>query len=202
MVTGSNGVGLTFDDGPSAELTPYILNLLRDNGIKATFCVIGKNAQTHPTLIQRIHAEGHTFCNHSWKHDLELRKRGDAAIRDDLQATNNAIRDVVPDAKIAYFRAPGGHFDNKLVSIAGSMGMTSIYWHVDTRDWEHTRYGYGQKMVNHIVSEVQGQTKAGSIVLAHDVQPDTITAFRYLLPWLKGRFNLIALPADGQLPRP
>lgn len=203
MMTGSKGVGLTFDDGPYPEYTPQILDLLRDNGTKATFCLIGKNAQNHPDLVRRIHAEGHTFCNHSWDHDMNLRKRGSAAIRDDLTATNNAIRDAVAGAVISYFRAPGGYFDNALVAIARSMGMTSIYWHVDPRDWDVRKYGQGQSMVKHIVSTVQQSTTSGSIVLSHDAQrPDTVTAYRYLLPWLKGRFTLIALPPGGQLPRP
>lgn len=202
IFTGSNGVAMTFDDGPAPEYTPHILDLLRDNGLKATFCVIGKNAHNHPDLIRRIHYEGHTLCNHSWRHDMELRKRGEAAIRDDLAATNNAIREAVPDAKIGYFRAPGGHFDNGLVAIAKSMGMSSIYWDVDTRDWEYSKYGRGQTMVNHIVSTVQQKTRQGSIVLAHDYnKPDTVTAFKYLMPWLKSRFTIIALPPGG-LPRP
>lgn len=203
MMTGSKGVGLTFDDGPYPEYTPQILNLLSANGIKATFCVIGRNAQNHPDLIRRIHAEGHTLCNHSWDHDLSLAKRSSAAIRDDLNATNRAIRDAVPGVEIGYFRAPGGNFDKRLVDIAKSMGMTSLYWHVDPRDWDVRRYGHGESMVKHIVSTVQQRTRSGSIVLSHDAQrPDTVTAYQKLLPWLKDRFTLIALPPGGQLPRP
>jgi len=202
MMTGTSGVALTFDDGPYPEHTPQILDVLRDNGIKATFCVIGRNAHTYPDLIRRIHNEGHSFCNHTWRHDMELRSKDEGAIRDDLAATINAIREAAPSAKVGYFRAPGGYFDPRLVNIARSMGMTSIFWHVDTRDWEFSKYGRGEPMVNHIVSSVQQSTRPGSIVLSHDnLKPDTVAAYRYLLPWLKARFTLIALPPDGQLAR-
>jgi peptidoglycan/xylan/chitin deacetylase (PgdA/CDA1 family) len=202
MMTGTSAVALTFDDGPYPENTPQILDLLRDNGVKATFCVIGRYAHTYPDLIRRIANEGHTFCNHTWRHDLELRNRDEGAIRDDLAATNNAIREAAPGAQISYFRAPGGNFDNRLVNIAKSMGMTSIYWHVDPRDWDVKQYGRGDSMVNHIISAVQDNVRQGSIVLSHDnLKPDTVTAYRRLLPWLKGRFTLISLPADGRLAR-
>lgn len=202
MVTGTQAVALTFDDGPYPEHTPQILDLLRDNGLKATFCVLGRNAHTYPDLIRRIHNEGHTFCNHTWRHDMELRNKDEGAIRDDLSATINAIHEAAPSAKVAYFRAPGGYFDNRLVGIARSMGMTSIYWQVDPRDWDTKSYGRGEPMVTHIITNVQQNTRPGSIVLSHDnLKPDTVTAYRTLMPWLKARFTLIALPPDGRLAR-
>lgn len=201
-MTGTSAVALTFDDGPYPENTPQILDLLRENGVKATFCVLGRNAHTYPHLIRRIHDEGHTFCNHTWRHDMDLRNKDEGAVRDDLSATLNAIREAVPEAKVPYFRAPGGHFDARLVRIAASMGMTSIYWHVDTRDWEFSKYPRGDAMVEHIVTSVKQDTRPGSIILSHDnLKPDTVAAYRTLLPWLKARFTLTALPPDGKLVR-
>lgn len=203
MTTGTSAVALTFDDGPAPEYTPVLLDLLRANGVKATFCVLGKQVHSHPDLIRRIHAEGHTLCNHSWRHDIKLAGRGEAAIRDDLAATNRAIREAVPGAQIGYFRAPGGNFDPTIVGVAASMGMTSIYWQVDTRDWDYLHHPYGEAMSDNVVASVKEQTRPGSIVLAHDnFKPDTVTAFKTLLPWLKQRYSLIALPPDGKLPRP
>lgn len=201
-LTGTSNVALTFDDGPYPENTPQILDLLRANGLKATFCVIGRNAHTYPDLIRRIYNEGHTFCNHTWRHDMELRNRDEGAIRDDLSATINAIHEAVPEAKVPYFRAPGGYFDNKVVRIAASMGMTSIHWDVDPRDWDVSKYGRGPSMVDHVVSNVKQNARPGSIILSHDnLKPDTVTAYKTLMPWLKARFTLVALPADGQLGR-
>ena len=73
--TGTAAVALTFDDGPDPQYTPQVLALLREYEVKATFCVVGENAQSHPDLVQAIVAEGHTLCNHSWHHDVTLGSR-------------------------------------------------------------------------------------------------------------------------------
>jgi peptidoglycan-N-acetylglucosamine deacetylase len=195
--TGSRGVALTFDDGPDPVYTPMLLDLLKKYHVKATFCVVGFRARDHADLIRRIIAEGHTICNHSWQHlmDLGADSRTDAYILHDLQATNNAIRAAVPGARIRYFRAPGGKFTPRLVALARSLGMTSIYWAVDPQDWNHDKYGYGATMVDHIIANVEYNVRPGSIVLSHDLgKPDTITAYRTLLPWLRSHVMLIRLP--------
>ena len=198
--TGSPAVALTFDDGPDPINTPKILDQLKQCGVKATFCLVGFRARDNPAMVARIAAEGHTLCNHSWQHLFDLAKRDDTYIRRDLQKTNDAIHKAAPGAKISYFRAPGGNFTGKLVSIAQDLGMKSIYWHVDPRDWESSKYGKGTPMVNHVIAAVERDVRPGSIILSHDNgKPDTITAYRTLLPWLKARYTLIGLP---ELPAP
>ena len=194
--TGTGAVALTFDDGPDPVQTPLLLDLLKEQGVKATFCMVGFRARDHPDLVRRIAAEGHTLCNHSWQHLTNLAKRPVNYIKWDLESTNDAIRAAVPDAKIAYFRAPGGNFTPELVALAKQYGMTSIYWQVDPRDWDHKKDPSDPAHVARVVANVQRYTKPGSIVLSHDNgQPDTIEAYRTLLPWLKERFELAPLPA-------
>lgn len=193
--TGGPGVALTFDDGPDPVYTPKMLDLLKANGVKATFCLVGKQAKAYPSLVRRIVNEGHTLCDHTWAHSLEIGKQTKEVILADLQDTNNAIRSAVPNAKIRYFRAPGGNFTPLLVEVAAEMGMRSLYWSLDTRDWEYSKWGHGQSMVDHIVGTVQTKIRRGSVVLSHDFKkPDTLTAYRTLLPWLKANVTLIALP--------
>jgi peptidoglycan/xylan/chitin deacetylase (PgdA/CDA1 family) len=73
--------------------------------------------------------------------------------------------------------------------------MKSIYWALDPRDWDKSTFGTGAPMVRHIINAVEGTVRPGAIVLSHDNdKPDTVTAYRTLLPWLKARFTLIALP--------
>src|SRR6266542_61026 len=108
--TASSGVALTFDDGPSPDYTPQILDLLRTYGVKATFCVIGVNVRSHPDLVRAIVRDGHTLCNHTWAHDLNLGRRSAEEIRSDLERTNDEIHLAVPGAPITYFRHPGGNF--------------------------------------------------------------------------------------------
>lgn len=193
--TGTEAVALTFDDGPDPQNTPAILDLLKQQEVKATFCLVGFRARDNPDLVRRIVAEGHTLCNHSWQHLIDLAKRPPGEIRDDLKRTNEAIRAAVPNAKIAYFRAPGGNFTKDLVRLAKQMGMTSIYWQVDPRDWEHKKEESAPAHVDRLIHDIKRDTRPGAIVLSHDnKQPTTIEAYKALLPWLKDRFLLVPLP--------
>jgi peptidoglycan/xylan/chitin deacetylase (PgdA/CDA1 family) len=194
LVTGTKGVALTFDDGPDPGLTPKLLKLLAKEKVKATFCLVGTQARRHPDMVRAIAQGGHSFCNHSWNHDLKLGKRSHNAIRADLARTNAAIRAAVPDAKIRYMRAPGGNFTPALVKISAEMGMHSIYWKVDPRDWQQAPGTSREAHKNKIIRIVKKHTGPGAIVLSHDyAQPATIDAYRVLLPYLRKRFQLVAL---------
>lgn len=197
MKTGSEGVALTFDDGPDPATTPELLDMLKSHHVKATFCLVGQNAKQFPDLVKRIADEGHTLCNHTWKHDLKLGKKKPEQIRDDLQRTNDAILAAAPGAKVEYMRAPGGNFTKNFVKVADELGMKSIYWYVDTRDWDHSGGESDSAHTQMVIRSVKKHTRPGAIVLSHDyAQPDTIAAYRTLLPWLKQRYKLIALPVS------
>ncbi|SCE82521.1 Peptidoglycan/xylan/chitin deacetylase, PgdA/CDA1 family [Micromonospora purpureochromogenes] len=191
--TGSPEVALTFDDGPDPRYTPQVLEILREFHVRATFCVVGENAQAHPELIRAIAADGHTLCNHTWQHDVQLGQRSPAAIRADLLRTNQVIHDIVPDAPIAWYRQPGGAWTYPVVSVARELGMTSLHWTVDPSDWEAPGAA-------RITTQVTGGVGPGSVVLLHDAGGDrqgTVDALRHILPDLTSRFRLEALPVDG-----
>ena len=82
---------MTFDDGPSAEYTPRLLDMLKARHIKATFFLVGKNVQAHPELVRRILAEGHEIGNHTRDHP-QLSKLSDARATDEIEKTQDAIR--------------------------------------------------------------------------------------------------------------
>ncbi|WP_433725234.1 polysaccharide deacetylase family protein [Actinoplanes sp. CA-051413] len=198
MRTGGAAVALTFDDGPDPVQTPRMLDLLKQKRVKATFCVVGQNVAAYPGLVRRIAAEGHTLCNHTWRHSLTLGKKKPAVIRADLQRTNDAIRRAVPGARISYMRAPGGNFTPAFVAAAAELGMTSIYWQVDPRDWEHPGGESDAAHRTKVVHAVKKHVGKGAIVLSHDYgQPTTISAYRELIPWLQKRYRLVALPSQG-----
>lgn len=202
ITTGSAVVSLTFDDGPDPNETPKILALLEKHKVKAVFCVVGTQAERHPELIRKIAEAGHVLCNHTWDHDLTIGKKSAVRIRADLDRTNAAIRAAVPDAEIPYFRAPGGNFTDRLVSVAYADRMTSLYWEVDPRDWFHPAGESYDQRVKRIVAEVKKYTRPGSIVLAHDFnQPATTEAFERLMPWLTDNFQ-VGLPGDTVKPEP
>ncbi|MGW0436608.1 polysaccharide deacetylase family protein [Micromonospora sp. NPDC003197] len=195
MTTGTRKVALTFDDGPDPQYTPEALDLLRYYGVKATFCLVGQNAQAHPELVRAIVADGHTLCNHSWSHDVGLGARSRQKIEADLLSTNEAIRAAVPDARIGYYRQPGGNWTSGVAQVAVELGMTPLHWTVDPRDW--TMPG-----ASSIVNTVTGSTSAGAIVLMHDAggdRRDTMAALYAILPNLLQRFYLEALPTQARV---
>ena len=84
-------IAMTFDDGPSATLTPKLLDLLAAHHIKATFFVIGENVAEHPEIVARAAQEGHEIANHSWSHP-NFGKMSDEGVRSQLQRTDDAIK--------------------------------------------------------------------------------------------------------------
>ncbi|ATO16196.1 polysaccharide deacetylase [Micromonospora sp. WMMA2032] len=191
--TGSARVALTFDDGPDPRWTPQVLALLSQYGVKATFCVVGENVESHPDLLRSIVAEGHTVCNHSWRHDVNLGKRSPETIRADLLRTNDAILAAAPDAHIAYYRQPGGAWTASVVSVCAELGLTPLHWNVDPSDWKAPG-------ATTIEATVRTQTGPGAIVLMHDAGGDrsgTVAALQRLLPELLSRFELEPLPVDA-----
>ncbi len=192
MTTGTGQVTLTFDDGPDPYYTPQTLAALRAYRVTATFCLVGENAQAHPDLVRAIVADGHSLCNHSWNHDVLLGSRTEQTIQADLLRTNEAIRAAVPDARIAYYRQPGGAWTYPLVSVARNLGMVPLHWTVDPNDWQAPGAASIAGMVN-------AATMPGSVVLLHDAGGDrqgTVDALYWILPNLTSRFRVAALPPD------
>jgi peptidoglycan/xylan/chitin deacetylase (PgdA/CDA1 family) len=176
--TGDDTVALTFDDGPSPKWTPRVLGMLREQGVKATFCLIGAYAEAYPELVADIAREGHTLCNHSWFHEFDLGKRGNEEIRANLRRTNDAIVKAAPGAEVRYFRHPGGQWTDRAIAVAADLGMESLHWAVDPSDWDKSR------SEAEIRDNVLDQSEPGAIVLLHDGganQRDMYGALRSIL---------------------
>ncbi|MFD8707901.1 polysaccharide deacetylase family protein [Kitasatospora sp. NPDC059648] len=189
--SGGRTVALTFDDGPGPA-TGQILDLLAQYHVKATFCEIGQNAAANPALVKRVVAEGHRLCDHSVHHPQPFEKLShDKAVYEIGAAHDMIVKAGGPGTEVSWFRAPGGGFDADNEHIAAGLGMSSLGWSVDPRDW--SRPG-----VPAIVSTVQHQLKPGDVILMHDGGGDrsqTVAALKQLLPWLVAQGYTFDLPA-------
>ncbi|GIG60672.1 hypothetical protein Lfu02_50440 [Longispora fulva] len=193
--TGGTTVALTFDDGPDPVQTPALLDALLQNHVRATFCLVGKQVKANPALVRRIVAEGHTVCNHSWEHRTDLGDLPDREMLSDLSATNDAIHEAEPKARIRYFRAPYGKFNKRMVDNAALLGMNSIFWDVDDLSYKDEDRGTGEVMVAFMSKRIRTLIRPGTIVLSHDFgRPQTPVTYRNMLPWLKTQFSLEPLP--------
>ena len=161
-------IAMTFDDGPSASLTPKLLDILAAHQIKATFFVIGENVAEHPEIVARAAREGHEIGNHSWSHP-NFGKMSDDGVRSQLQRTDDAIKSAT-GARPTLLRPPYGSITAREKRwIHDQFGYQIILWDVDPYDWKRP----GPSVVrNRILKE----TRPGSIVLSHDIHPGTIEA--------------------------
>ena len=161
-------IALTFDDGPSATLTPKLLDLLAARRLKATFFVVGQNAADHPEILKRAVREGHEIANHSWSHP-NLGTMSDDAVRRELQKTDDAIVAAI-GKRPTLLRPPYGSITARQKQwIHQEFGYRIIIWDVDPLDWKRP----GPSVVT---ARILKETKAGSIVLAHDIHAPTIEA--------------------------
>lgn len=127
-------VALTFDDGPGPS-TPEVLNVLQQNGVPATFFVIGQNAAAEPEMLQKIVAAGNAIGDHTWSHHIPSAKAGWKAstLKKEIDHTRRAITDAT-GREPCLFRPPGGIIKGA-AGVAHAAGLSMILWSVDTRDW-------------------------------------------------------------------
>jgi peptidoglycan/xylan/chitin deacetylase (PgdA/CDA1 family) len=159
---------MTFDDGPNEKLTPELLEILATHHIHATFFVIGENAERHPEILQRAIREGQEIGNHSWSHPA-FAKMSDAAVRRELQKTDDVIRAAI-GTRPTLMRPPYGSITSRQKQwIHAEFGYRIILWDVDPLDWKRP----GALVVT---SRIVRETRPGSIILSHDIHPGTIKA--------------------------
>src|SRR5438128_7819007 len=172
-------IAITFDDGPSAALTPKLLDILAAHRIKATFFVIGENVVEHPEIVARAAREGHEIGNHSWSHP-NFGKMSDEGVRGQVQRTDDAIKDATGTRPIL-LRPPYGSITARQQRwIHDHFGSQIIPLDVDPYDWKRP----GPSVVrNRILKE----TQPGSIVLSHDIHPGTIEAMPSTLDALEAK---------------
>jgi len=134
-------LALTFDDGPDPEWTPQILDILKAKHVKATFFVIGENAEAYPQIVQRMVAEGHDVGNHTFTHP-NLADTPGAAVVLELNATQRLFQ-ALTGRSLRLFRPPylgdaepSDESDLRPVELAQSLGYITIGMHVDPVDWE------------------------------------------------------------------
>ena len=161
-------IAMTFDDGPSAALTPKLLDLLAARHIKATFFVIGENVAEYPEIVARAAREGHEIASHSWSHP-NLGKMSQEGVRSQLRRTDDAIKSAIGKSPTLLRPPYGSITEREKRWIHDEFGYDIILWDVDPLDWKRP----GPAVVrNRILKE----TRPGSIVLSHDIHPGTVEA--------------------------
>ena len=158
----TDGVALTFDDGPSRD-TERILDFLGEHNLIASFFTIGRHVESFPGITQRIFAEGHEIGNHSYSHPIYLYQSA-RRTREELERAQSVISRTV-GARPKFARPPCGVRTPAYFAAARSLGLRTVQWDVAGFDWK-------RRSAKRIARDVLRRARAGSIVLLHDGDSD------------------------------
>ena len=177
VVDGKKLAYLTFDDGPSPNVTPQILDILKEEGVVGTFFVIGQNAQTYPDLVKRANSEGHAIANHSYSHDYSLVYNSTDSFIAEMKKTEEVLKNILGnDYTTKVIRFPGGsHGDKKnpFKEAALANGYKYYDWNALNGDAEGKSFPK-DVLVNRLKETSQGQKEL--VVLMHDMGGKQTTA--------------------------
>jgi peptidoglycan/xylan/chitin deacetylase (PgdA/CDA1 family) len=177
-------IALTFDDGPSGELTPKILDVLQHYDVHATFFVLGRRAKQHPRTLRRIASEGHELGSHGWSH-RSFRGLYHSQIREELEDTAAVIEDAAGH-RPRLLRPPFGRYADSATTIFADMGLDVVLWTIDSRDWDEDPA--------RTVETIVRKARPGSIVLLHDREAATLRALPQIIGSLQSLdFELVTV---------
>ena len=171
---------LTFDDGPSYNVTPLILDVLKENDIKATFFVLGNRADQNPNTLKRVYEEGHYIANHGYSHVYSKIYETPEKVIDEYWQCEYAIRTAIQDEEYQshLFRFPGGLKGGKYEDIKmqgnellDSISVGSVDWNALTEDSAGKKTKEG--LIQSLIDTIQGKNSA--VILMHDASDKILT---------------------------
>lgn len=191
---------LTFDDGPRADVTPEILDVLDAYGVKATFFVLGNKIEGNEEILRRMEAAGHEIGCHTWDHSNMVRA-GVNYSRQNFERWKEALNTALGhEYPVTLLRPPGGNRDAKVDNLTKEFGVCEILWSCDTIDWEH-------KNTEKTLKNLKKGIEDGGIVLMHDRVANTAKALPLIIEYLQGEgYEMVTvtelLTRNGEEPVP
>ncbi len=171
-------LALTFDISWGTKTLPRVLEILRRQGVKATFFLSGPWANHHPALVKAIVADGHEIASHGQEH-VNLSQYDRAAVAKNISSAHDILQRLSGQTP-RFFRPPNGDYDDLVVAVARELGYETVIWSVDSLDWKNPGADYMVKRVTELAFP-------GAIVLFHasdssrqvgEALEPTITALR------------------------
>lgn len=171
---------LTFDDGPTRSVTPYILDLLKQENVKANFFVLGLRVEQNPDLVKREFDEGHFIGNHSYSHKYSKIYESFDSLFEEYNKTNNLIKNAVQNQNYnsIVFRFPGGLAGGKYNDIKHEaaqklkeQGIANVDWNALTKDAEGAKTK--EDLMNNFIETIKDKTSI--VLLMHDAADKILT---------------------------
>jgi len=159
-------VALTFDDGPDPKNTPQILDILKENDIKATFFLVGQQVKEYPEITARIKDEGHQLANHSYSHRNFSQFKDDYIVNNEIYLTSMII-EIITGYYPKILRPPYGEINNSTVKKLKQKNWKIVNWSIDTHDWFLDS--------EQIIEIIKDEHHKGGIVLMHSTERNETT---------------------------
>lgn len=175
-------VALTFDDGPHVKYTMELLDGLKERNVKATFFVVGKNAEEYPDVIKRMGEDGHLIGNHTYSH-VQLNKLRDETACEEITKTSDVIKELTGNPT-EYIRPPFGEWN---ASLECEIELIPVLWDIDPLDW---------KIMNAaaVTKKVVTKVEENDIILLHDCYQSSVdAAFRIVDELTKEGYEFVTV---------
>lgn len=183
---------LTFDDGPSKSVTPQILDILKENDVKATFFVLGTNVKRYPDILKRSYEEGHYVANHGYSHEYSEIYSNKGKVLEEYNKTEKNIREAIgiEEYSSGLFRFPGGSSGGKYADIKNEAkellrenNIAYLDWNALTSDAVAGTDKAG--MIKSLKETVEGNDIV--VILMHDAsnKKDTVELLPEIIKYLR-----------------
>lgn len=166
---------LTFDDGPTKTITPKVLDILKEEDVKATFFVIGKSVENYPEIVKRAYEEGHYIANHGYSHNNKKLYKSEESFINEIKKTDEAIGKAIglENYSSHIFRFPNGFMSplykskkKKMANVLMEMGYTYIDWNSLNNDSikKYTK----EQLIQNLKKSSKGKNTL--VILMHDTK--------------------------------
>ena len=190
-------LALTYDDGPNDPYTLRLLDVLAEQGVKATFFVIGRYAAQRPDILRRVAQEGHVIGNHTYSHPNLVFCSASRVVQE-IEDCRRAISDAVGEHS-ALFRPPFGGRRPAVLRIVREKGLAPIMWSITSYDWRAS--ASAEEIERRVYRQVSRDNR--NVILMHDgghmaIGADrghTVTATNELIRRCKGEsYEFVTIP--------
>lgn len=186
--TSNKEVYLTFDTGYELGNTSFILDILKEENIKAAFFVTGHFLKQNKDLVLRMFKEGHLVCNHTWSH-INLNNKSKEEIANDISKVEKMYYEITNEEMPKYLRPPEGVISEYGLSATDELGYTTIFWSLAYVDWLIDK----QKGKEYAYRSVMDNIHNGAIILMHTVSSDNKEALKDIIMALKENYEFKTL---------
>ena len=183
--TSEKKVALTFDAAWGSDKTLKIVEILSEAGIKGTFFLVGFWIEQNEDKVKQIDNAGFDIGTHSETHP-KMSSLSQAKMSEELETSISKITKVT-GKPVKFFRAPFGDYSDAVLNVAGSLGLKTIQWDVDTLDWKGLN-------ANEILARVKQNVKSGSIILCHNNSDHILEALPLMISYLQSQgYTMVTL---------